>query len=105
MINKFIASTNFLFSFAAHFENVIGNFITKNKLKQINKKISLAEMSFEVLYFMLKNRLTKNKLNFILSLFFLLNVFTMNIQKDRHYRRVTKRPINGWSNLGSFFKK
>lgn len=104
MICKFMSATNFLFSFVAFLENMIGEHITKNKLKKLNKKITLKEMSCEILFYLLKKKITNTKLKFILNLFILMNEYTMSIQTDRHYRRVTKRPINGWSNVGSFYK-
>lgn len=102
---KMLSIIEIVYSFTAYIEDLIK---THNKLsssKKINKKISLKSVSFDLLGILLKNKLTKTKMEFIFNMFKLFEKFCMPVQKDRHYRRVTKRPINGWSNMGSIFKK
>lgn len=104
MVQKMLAVNSFLFSFVAYFEHILTEVFQINKLKKINKKISLSELSFEFLYILLKKTLTKANLKFMTDVITLITKFLMPIQNNRHYRRVTKRPINGWSNMGSIFK-
>lgn len=104
MVHKALEFTSFLFSFVGYFENVLMKIFKVSQLKKINKKISLKEMSLDLLHTLLKKRLTKSKLTILFNLLNLITKFLMPIQSDRHYRRETKRPINSWSNMGSIFK-
>ena len=104
MVNKYLAVNCFIFSFAAYFENLLIDIFGIGKFKKINKKISLNELTENFLYTLLKKNLTKTNLKRLTYELYLITKFLMPVQNDRHYRRVTKRPINGWSNMGSYFK-
>ncbi len=100
-INQDIQLTTFIFILSGYLEKLL---IEKCKIsnKKINKKISLSALTLDVLHYLIKYKMDNRIFNKISNILSILLKFLVLIQKEMHYKRETKIPINHWLSKWKF---
>ena len=104
-IEKDVSIHNFIFILVGYIEHLIRTIYKIKDDLQLNKKIDIQILSSNFLHSLLKDKLTNQKLNKLLSTLNIMKLFLIKIIKNRHFKRQTKIPINHWTNQGIYKQK
>jgi hypothetical protein len=102
-VEQDVSIHNFIFILTGFFEHLLIEY-AKIKNKKINTKLMLKLITEDIMIYLVKGEMDAPKLNKIMCLFKILLKFLVPIQKDRHYKRQTKIPMNEWAHIWAFFK-
>jgi Transposase DDE domain len=100
-VKQDIQITNFIFILIGHLENLLTKHFKLIK-KKINRKLSMKIITSDILHYLIKNKVTKKISDKIFCILKTLLKYLVKIQKDRHYKRETKIPINHWTSMWIF---
>jgi hypothetical protein len=102
-VKQDVSIHNFLFILSGFLEHTIID-CCKIKNKKINTKLMMEALTKDILIHLTKNKINYLQINKILFVLQTLLKFLVLIQKDRHYKRESKIPINHWTHIWAFYK-